>query len=889
MTLTPGCKLGPYEIQSPLGAGGMGEVYRARDTRLDRTVAIKILPSQFSADPIRKQRFEREAKTVSNLNHPHICVVHDVGSQDGVDYMVMECVEGEPLAKRLERGALPLEQVLKFGAQIADALDKAHRSGVVHRDLKPGNIMLTATGVKLLDFGLAKIVPPLISGATLSAAATRMAPLTHEGSIVGTFQYMSPEQVEGKELDARSDIFSLGAVLYEMQTGLPAFEGKSQLSVASAILEKEPAPLCSVKPMTPPALDHAVRRALAKEVDRRWQSAADLAGELQWIAEGGSQAGVSAQFFTGRKNRERVAWVFAVFALLAALTVGYIHFRQSPEETRVIHFSILPPDKGKFVYLGWAGPPMLSPDGSNVVFLAEVAGTTQLWVRAMDSFTPHPLAGTEHAYFAFWSPDGRNIGFFADGKLKRVPAPGGPALVVCDVKDARGGSWNSQDVIIFAKYPGAVYRVAASGGVPQQITQLDPERHDTTHRWPYFLPDGNHFLYLASRVGTVNDENVFVAGSLDGKVNRILFHASSPMAYDSGYLLYIVDKTLMARPFDASKAEFSGDPQPLAEGLRFDPIFSNGTFSVSGQGVLLYQTGNDSSERKLELVDADGKSLANLGAPAPVFWPRVSPDGGRVAYALVDTGAERADIWIHDIASGNRTRLTTDPGRSENPTWSPDGDKIAFTSLRSGRYAVYVKPANGMGVQKKVWEASLVGSSCGWTLDSKALIVEDRTIAGDTRLLLVPADGRGEPTPLVEMQGASVFDPRLSADGRWIAYGADASGKSEVYVSAFPRPAGSLQVSLEGGLIPTWRRDGRELYYIAPNGDLMAAGLKEANGSLQVADRRVLIARMLVSGNDDYDAFSSGKKFLRNTIASEETAPPLSVVYNWPAELRPRK
>jgi len=396
-------------------------------------------------------------------------------------------------------------------------------------------------------------------------------------------------------------------------------------------------------------------------------------------------------------------------------------------------------------------------------------------------------------------------------------------------------------------------------------------------------------LYLASRVGIASDENVFVVGSLDGKVNRILFHASSPMAYDSGYLLYAVDKTLMARPFDASKAEFSGDPVPLVEGLRFDPIFSNGSFSASGQGVLLYQTGNDSSERKLELVDANGKSLAILGDLAPAFWPRVSPDGKRVVYALVDTGAERADIWIHDIASGTRTRLTTDPGRSEYPAWSPDGNKIAYTSSRSGKYAVYVKPVNGMGVEKKVWEASLVGSSGDWTLDSKTLIVKDRTASGDTRLLVVPADGQGEPATLLEVQGASIFSPRLSADGRWIAYEADPSGKSEVYVSAFPKAAGSLQISLAGGLIPTWRRDGRELYYIAPDGDLMAADLKEADGSLQVVARRVLIARMLTSGNDDYDAFPDGKKFLRNTTASEDTAAPLSLVSNWPVEIKLRK
>jgi eukaryotic-like serine/threonine-protein kinase len=886
MTLTFGRKLGPYEIQSPLGAGGMGEVYRARDTRLDRAVAIKILPAHLSSDPVRKQRFEREAKTISSLNHPHICVLHDVGQQDGIDYLVMECVEGETLAKRLEKGPLPLEQVLKYGMQIADALDKAHRGGVVHRDLKPGNIMLTPTGAKLLDFGLAKETAALSNAATLTA--TRNSPVTEQGTIVGTFRYMSPEQVEGEELDGRSDIFSFGAVLYEMLTGQRAFEGKSQLSVASAILEKEPPPISSVKPLTPPALDHAIRRALAKEVEKRWQSAADLAGELQWIAEGGSQAGVPAHSAVGRENRERIALAVAAFAVLAALAMASIHFRQPTPEARVIRSTILPPDNGSFVFQRSASPPMVSPDGRNVVFLARVAGTTQLWVRALDSFKPRPLAGTEHAYFTFWSPDGRNIGFFAQGKLKRVPAAGGAALVVCDIEDARGGSWNRQDVIIFAKYPGEVYRVPASGGAPQRVTQLDATRHDTTHRWPYFLPDGNHFLYMASSIGIVSDENVFAVGSLDGKVNRILFHASSPMAYDSGYLLYMVDRTLMARPFDASKVEFSGDAVPIAEGVQFDPIFSNAAFSVSGDGVLLYEAGNDVSEAKREMIDASGKLLGTLGDQAPSRWERVSPDGKRVAYSLIDANSGKADIWIHDIASGNRTRLTVDPVGSEYPAWSRDGEQIAFVSTRSGKYVTYVKPANGMGVEKKVWEAALVGILGDWTLDGNALIVEDRSPAsGKSHLLLVPTDGQGHPSTLLEVEGANVYDPRLSADGRWLAYDSDESGKYEVYVSAFPKPAGSLQISLAGGGIPTWRRDGKELYYAAPDGNLMAAELNESNGSLQVASRRALFP--LKAGFAAYDAFPDGKKFLVDTITKEDTPTPLSLVSNWAAELKLKK
>src|SRR5271167_4238331 len=619
MALTSGSKLGPYEIQSPLGAGGMGEVYRARDTRLERTVAIKILPAHLSDNPEAKQRFDREARAVSSLNHPNICTLHDVGHQEGADYLVMELLEGETLADRLIRGPLPPAQVLKYGIEICEGLETAHKKGVVHRDLKPGNIMLTKSCAKLMDFGLAKATAPVTAASssltmTLSTPAGSH-PLTAQGTVVGTFQYMSPEQVEGKEADPRSDIFALGAVLYEMATGKRAFEGKTTASVIAAVLAAEPQPISAIQPMSPPALDRVVKTCLAKDPDERFQSVHDVKLQLQWVAESGSQAGVPAPVAAQRKTRDRVAWIVAAVAILAALALALIHFRQRAPELPVVRSTILPPDNGTFVFLGRTTSPLLSPDGRNVVFLARVAGVTQLWVRALDSFNPHAVAGTEDAYGAFWSPDSRNIGFFAQGKLKRVAATGGPALTLCDVYQARGGSWNRQDVILFAKYPGEIYRIPASGGVAQQVTHFDSSRHDTTHKWPYFLPDGNHFLYMASTLGTAGDENVFFVGSLDGKVDRILFHATSPMAYDSGYLLYIVNKTLMARPFDAARLEFSGDPVPIAEGVQFDRFYSSGVFSASGNGVLLYQVGNAFSERKLELLDVNGKTVSRLGGP----------------------------------------------------------------------------------------------------------------------------------------------------------------------------------------------------------------------------------------------------------------------------------
>jgi Tol biopolymer transport system component len=895
MALTSGTKLGPYEIQSPLGAGGMGEVYRALDTRLDRTVAVKILPSHLSENPEARQRFDREARAISSLNHPNICTLYDVGHQDGVDFLVMEFLEGETLADRLRKGPLPAEPLLKCASEICEGLEKAHRSGVIHRDLKPGNIMLTKTGAKLMDFGLAKSVAsaaPPSSSLTSSLAGTpnrpgESQPLTARGTVVGTFQYMSPEQVEGKEADARSDIFALGAVLYEMATGKRAFEGKTTASVIAAVLAAEPQPISMIQPMSPPALDRVVKTCLAKDPDERFQSVHDVKLQLRWVAEGGSKAGVPAPVAERRKARERVAWIVAAVAVLAALAIAFLHIRQPAPEARVVRSTILPPDNGSFVFLGPTGTPMLSPDGRNVVFLARVAGVTQLWVRALDSFMPRLLPGTEDANAAFWSSDGRNIGFFAQGKLRRIAMTGGPVLTLCDVDQGRGGSWSAKDVILFAKYPGEVFSVSATGGTPQQITHLDVSRHDTTHRWPYFLPDSNHFLYMASALGSASDENVVYLGSLDGKDKRILFHASSQMAYDSGHLLYLVDKTLVARPFDWAKLEFSGDAVPIAEGVQFDGIFSNGVFSASGNGVLLYQTGTFSSVRNMQLLDASGKDLGRLGDAMSSFGARISPDGKRIAYTLIERNSGKADIWIHDIASGNRTRMTIDPVRSQYPVWSRDGQNLTYVSTRSGKWVVYVKPANGMGVERKVWEPELTGYPSDWTLDSKNLIVVDRSPAtGRNRLSLVPADGAGKPGPLLEVQGWNVALPRLSGDGRWIAYQCDESGKYEVYVSPFPKPEGKLQISLAGGRMPAWRHDGKELYYVSLDGMLMAAELKESNGTLQVASTRALFPIKVSTANDSYDVFPDGKKFLSNTITTEETPTPLSLVLNWPAELK---
>jgi serine/threonine protein kinase/Tol biopolymer transport system component len=896
MPLAPGTKLGPYEIQSPLGAGGMGEVYRARDTRLERTVAIKILPAHFSSDPVRKQRFEREAKTISSLNHPHICVLHDVGHQDGIDYLVMECVEGETLAKRLEKGPLPLEQVLKYGMQTADALDKAHRSGVVHRDLKPGNIMLTPTGAKLLDFGLAKPAVAVASMATLTAAATQTTPMTQEGTIVGTFQYMSPEQVEGKELDGRSDIFSLGAVLYEMLTGQRAFPGKSQLSVASAILEKEPAPISSVKPLTPPALDHAIRRCLTKEPERRWQNAGDLARELEWVAESGSQAGVSAPISARSRTRERLAWTSTLIAASIATVFAFVYLNKPASQLQVLRSTILPPEGGAFIFNGPNGGAFLSPDGSSVAFIARVGKVTQLWVRPLDSFAARALPGTEDSSFAFWSPDSRNLGFFAQGKVKRIAVAGGPPQAVCDADSNRGASWGRSDVIIFARISGEILHVPASGGTPQRVTTLDAIRHEGTHRWPYFLPDGNHFLFMAALLGPVSEDNVFYLGSLDGKGSRILFHGSSPIAYSMGHVLYLADNVLVARPFDPVKLAFTGEPVPIAEGVQFDSLFSNGTFSVSENGALLYQQGKGSSAHSIVLFDRTGKQLGSLGESAPNSAPRLSPDGKNLVYDLISTSSGKVELWMLNIGSGSRTRLSSDPLNlvSHSPVWSPEGRHVAYSSAKTGNRAIYIRAIDQIKQEEERWEAkddTFFGAG-DWTPDGKFLVLTERPIrTGEQRISLLSVSGKDGAVPLIEVPGANVDSGQVSPDGRWIAYRSDESGKTEIYITSFPKPVGKLQVSIAGGVTPRWRHDGKELYYLAPDRKLMAVELKETGGSLQVAATRPLFEMfqtmfLTAAGVSQYDVTRDGSQFVVDSAITDETPAPLNLVVNWNAELK---
>jgi Tol biopolymer transport system component len=881
MALTPGTKLGPYEIIAPLGAGGMGEVYRARDTRLGRDVAIKILPAEFSADPVRKQRFEREAKTISSLNHPNICTLHDVGSQDGVDYLVMECVEGETLAKRLEKGALPLEQLLKYGTQIADALDKAHHSGVIHRDLKPGNIMLTKSGAKLLDFGLAKPSAPMASLATLTAAVPQRSPVTQEGTIVGTFQYMSPEQVEGKEMDGRSDIFSLGAVLYEMVTGQRAFDGKSQLSVASAILEKEPAPICTVKPMTPPALDHTVKKCLAKLPDERWQSASDLASELRWITESAGQAAGTAFGEAPGKTRRRAAWLIAG-VLAGAAIVGVVRWPSSklPEETMYFPAPMTFP----------ARDIAMAPNGHTIAVIGylESARRNALWIYELGSSGARSLTDTEGASYPFWSADGRSLAFFADGKLKKLELSGRQVQTICDAPSGRGGTWNKDGVIVFA--PDAqsgkgLYRVSASGGgTVTPVSKVDRSRGELSHRWPMFLPDGTHYLYMATNFAGQKGVDAIFVGALDSNEKRFVVEAAANAAYaPPGYLLFYRDKALLAQRFDLKRFALTGEPTTILNDVQNQPQVKRAVFGVSENGLLAAQSGSGVALSQLVWFDRKGKELAAVGKPDVYGNVFIAPNGKSVAVSMTDIASQNTDIWTYDLQHDSAKRLTFDPAADSVPIWSPDAGRLVFASNRLNSFNnLYMKNSDGAQAEKSVVYGGVDKFPNDWSRDGKYILYTQNT---DLWLLTLP-----ELKSSLFLKAPSVVrNGQFSPDGKWVAYASNETGKWEIYVTSFPELRGKWQVSAGGGEQPRWRADGKELFYLSSDGKMMAApvttGAKFDAGTpvtlFQATPRQPIpIYDLFV-----YDVSRDGQRFLIISEVKQVENAPMSIVLNWTAKL----
>jgi len=903
MVLIAGTRLGRYEIQSPLGAGGMGEVYRALDTRLDRIVAVKILPSHLSEDREAKERFDREARTISSLNHPNICTLHDVGHQDGVDYLVMEYLEGETLGSRLDRGALAPDQVLKYGIEICEGLEMAHRNGMVHRDLKPGNIMLTQTGVKLMDFGLAKSLPSRASASSsltvnLSSPAAS-SPLTEKGMIVGTFQYMSPEQVQGKEVDGRSDIFSLGAVLYEMVTGKRAFEGKSQLSVATAILENEPPPIRSVKPMTSPVLDHAIVCCLAKNPETRWQTARDLALELKWTAEAGAQTETFTSASQWRTRRQVLAWGVAVLLAVIIVLITYSFRGQRPLAATPVRFEIQL-SAGALTF-------MLSPDGRQLAFLAPGPdGRSLVWVRALDSLEPHPLRGTENVLVPIvWSPDSRFIAFQSGSKLKKIDISGGrPPQEICDAFAAViGGSWNRDGTIIFGTVGNGIMQVPAAGGVATLLTTT--EGRNEVHTFPSFLPDGRHFLYLRAP----EDPGIYL-GSLDVKPeqqsSRRILSTSQMAVYaataDSrvGRLLFLREGTLLAQAFDEKSLQLQGDPISVAE--RVGSYHLSGFFSVSPSGVLAYSAGPTALWlSQLSWFDRQGKQLGHAEKPGTSSYIdfALSPDEKHLASSKIDprVGGETG-IWLLDLLRGVSTRFTFDRAPDSVPIWSPDGSKVAFAANRAGGNGIYQKTAYGAGKEQTL--VSVTGDAKfpdDWSRDGRFLLYtqEDPHTHADLWVLPLASDGTpsGAATPFANT-AFSEEQGRFSPDTHLIAYASDESGRSEIYIQPFPAPpngGSKTPISRDGGSQPRWRRDGKELFYSSPDGKLMSADVTVGPIFKASAPRTLFQVPVAQIGHNErgvqvlaWDVAPDGKRFLIDTATTSSES--VTVVLKWTADLK---
>jgi eukaryotic-like serine/threonine-protein kinase len=833
MPLQPGSRLGPYELVAPIGAGGMGEVWRGRDTRLDRSVAVKVLPPAFAEDEDRKARFEREAKAISSLNHPHICTLFDVSRDGESHFLVMELLEGESLADRLQRGPLPLDQVVKVGAQVAEALDAAHRQGVVHRDLKPGNVTLTKAGAKLLDFGLARtgVAGDAVSGST--EMATEAKPLTTAGTVLGTFQYMAPEQLEGRDADARTDIFALGALLYEMATGRRAFDGKSRTSLIAAILASQPPPISSVQPVMPPALDHVVRRCLEKDPEDRWQSARDVASELRWIAEAGSQAGVPATLSVRRRSRERIAWTLA--ALLAAATLGAlswaVHLRGALRgESRVFRSDLAAPPEVP-VSPVVQGALALSPDGRSLAFVSGGEAQSGLAVRDLEGGETRRLAGTAGGTFPFWSPDSRWLAFFADGRLKKVEATGGPVQALCEAAYGRGGTWGRDGTIVFAPdITGPLARVSAGGGIPAPVTSTDAP--DMTHRNPWFLPDGRHFLFTSRDTGSAAFASVAV-GSVDGGTPRVLLERGSNPQYADGHLFTVVDGNLVAQRFDPGSQSLAGQPAPLAGGVEFYNPRDLAQYSVSPSGLVAYRR-TRLRETQLVWVDRSGRELSKVGEPAHHSSHHLGADGRALAVVRTDAAGADADVWILDLPRAQPTRATFASSPSlVTAVLSPDGARLAVSAATAGWQGatLWVQPVSGSGSRQPL-------------LDRVAFTVDDWSPDGSLLLGSVQQAGSGfdvawvalaDPSRVVHLttsrfnEWAGAFSP----DGRLVAYHSNETGRNEVFLSDFPAAARKWQVSRTGGQNPAWRGDGRELYFTDAE-RAFAVSVSERGGSLEL-------------------------------------------------------
>ena len=878
MALTAGTMLGPYEIVGALGAGGMGEVYRARDTRLDRTVAIKILPAHLWSDPGRRARFEREARSISGVSHPNICALFDIGHQDGIDYVVLEYLQGETLADRLAKGALPVQEVLKTGAEIASALETAHRNGIVHRDLKPANVILTKTGAKLLDFGLAK-PSAMLANAAVADTATLTKSLTEEGVIVGTFQYMAPEQLEGKDTDVRTDIFALGTLLYEMSTGRSAFRGTSRASLIAAIMSSDPVPISTIQPVSPPALDRLVQSCLAKDPAERWQTAHDVRLQLQWIRDERSQAGMPYVTRPRRISTGRIAWASATFLFLIAAALFIQRYVQSAQPQQKIVFTVEPP-------LGYKPNPdgisALSPDGSQVAYIADdIKGNQSLWVRALDSLLPRRMEGSEGVadYAIVWTPDGKTVIAKVDGKLVRISAIGGANEVVCGSFKAYPTTINRDGMILAGTAPPTkIYSVSADDCSLHERSPSDATGSDVKYGHAHFLPDGNHFLFAA--IHKDKHHEVLLGSLADSKTRVLIRNGSFPKYVDSGYILFSRDGYLMAQKFDARSETTSGEPfLAYPNQLNFYAAFGWAAFDASRKGFISAQE-QTLSARLLRWYDRSGHVLKTFGEPEFAAAPRLDAQETRALVFVFNPRTHAGDISSLDLEHGTRRRETFHdrPGGGWT-AWTPSGGRIVYSVLQGTHMEMFIKNA-GSSDNGQMLQTGLDGSKIVSDVspDGNSILYNYEKGAGGETSVYGQSLIKGTPF-LISSAAAADEMPSLSPDGNWVAVPSNESGSIEIVVRPFaPGGGAATQVSFDGGHDPRWSHNGKELFYRTNDWRIVAVPVIDLNQH-RFGKPATLFQ---VSEDAEFDVVT-GKRFLVSEPVGPAVAP-LFVIANWRPE-----
>jgi Tol biopolymer transport system component len=898
MGLAPGTRVGGYEVVSLVGVGGMGEVYRARDTRLGRDVALKSLPAAFANDAERVARFTREAKVLASLDHPHIAHIYGVEETAEARVLVLEFVEGGTLAARLTRGALPVDEAVAIARQVADALSAAHDKGIVHRDLKPGNIALTPAGeVKVLDFGLAKAIDP--DGrppSDLTAAPTITTPaMTQAGLILGTAAYMAPEQAKGREAGKRSDIWAFGCVLYEMLTGSRPFAGEDVSDTLAAVLMKEP-DWDALPPTVPVSIRALLQRSLVKDARKRLP---DISVAQYLLEERSTDAAPVMAPAPRLARRERALWAGALAGVVVLAVAAVRLSSPSPVAPDTTRFTVSPPS-GRSLGSGVGANIAISPDGKYAVFTIDsgAGGAITLALRALDDDTVRELPGTTGAALPFWAPDSRSIAFFASNlsQLRRTDRDGGPVQTIADVPGAQGGTWAPDGTIVVGASVGPLRRVSATGGTVSEVTVLDPSLKETSHRHPVMLPDGQHFLYFTARVDPGG--SIFVGSLDDASKTLVVSDSDSHAQYADGYVLFARENTLLAQPFEPDSLGVSGDPVAVAQNIWINPTVARAGFSVSNTGTLTFRIGVPSAPTQLTWLDRSGRELGKVGEPNDQTSLELSPDGARAVVSIFDPARQTRDIWIQDLTRNVRTRLTFGAGEEFQAVWSPDSARVAFSSLRADVLDLYVKAADGSGAEDLLLTSNDNKYPTSWSPDGRTLLFNignARSRTGND-ILTIPLEPQGprEPQVLISTQ-FNEQTARLSPDSRWLAYMSNESGRAEIYVAPYPGPGGKWQISTGGGGTVRWHPNGRELFYLTPgNTSLMSVPVDGSGAAFRAGTAVKLFDARFRNQNyrgygvgNSYDISPDGTRILANLLTNAEAAPDvLTVVTNWTSLLR---